>query len=168
MALLNDGRHGYSATSYGLWLRLLRSAYEPDPVADIGSHEVRHAFVPFVGGWRSARLAAEVLGALSPLVARPGGTRCSGETPRVHPRVRTGGGVLVTGLRPVGGGAIEIRAYDATGTGGTVELDDLAHGTTVARTSLVGDPLGEVGVVDGRAQIELAPCELVTLLVDPG
>lgn len=47
--LLNDSKHGYSLDGSTLRLTLIRSAYEPDILPEIGQHEIRLAILPFAG-----------------------------------------------------------------------------------------------------------------------
>jgi len=59
-ALLNDSKHGVSATSSGeLRLSLIRSSYEPDPLPDQGVHVLTYALTPLgVGAAPSAATRA--------------------------------------------------------------------------------------------------------------
>lgn len=45
-ALLNDCKYGYSLDGSTLRVTLLRSSYEPDPLPELGEHEIRLALVP--------------------------------------------------------------------------------------------------------------------------
>jgi len=49
LLLLNDSKHGYSLDGSTFRLTLIRSSYEPDPLPDIGSHDIRVTLEPFVG-----------------------------------------------------------------------------------------------------------------------
>jgi len=55
-ALLNDSRHGHSLDGATLALTLIRSSYEPDPLPEIGRHEVRAALMPHAGLLPAAEL----------------------------------------------------------------------------------------------------------------
>jgi len=46
LALFNDCKHGHAVTGATLRLNLIRSAYEPDPLPDIGHHNIRLALRP--------------------------------------------------------------------------------------------------------------------------
>jgi alpha-mannosidase len=45
-ALLNDCKYGYSLDGATLRVTLLRSSYEPDPLPELGEHEIRLALAP--------------------------------------------------------------------------------------------------------------------------
>jgi alpha-mannosidase len=45
--LLNDSKHGHSLDGSTLRLTLIRSSYDPDPLPDIGEHDVNVALYPF-------------------------------------------------------------------------------------------------------------------------
>jgi alpha-mannosidase len=47
--LVNDCKHGHSLDGSTLRLTLLRSAYNPDPLPEIGDHEISLALRPFAG-----------------------------------------------------------------------------------------------------------------------
>ena len=49
MLLLNDSKHGYSVQDSRLHLTLIRSSTEPDPLPEIGQHEILLGLCPFVG-----------------------------------------------------------------------------------------------------------------------
>jgi len=47
--LYNDSKHGHSLVGNTLRLTLIRSSYDPDPLPEIGQHEVHFALQPFAG-----------------------------------------------------------------------------------------------------------------------
>lgn len=47
--LLNDSKHGHSLDGNVLRLTLIRSSHDPDPLPEIGQHEILMALVPFSG-----------------------------------------------------------------------------------------------------------------------
>jgi alpha-mannosidase len=47
--LLNDCKHGHALNGSTLRLTLIRSSYDPDPLPEIGKHEVHLALLPFAG-----------------------------------------------------------------------------------------------------------------------
>jgi alpha-mannosidase len=47
--LLNDSKHGHSLDGNVLRLTLIRASYDPDPLPEIGAHEVHLAVMPFDG-----------------------------------------------------------------------------------------------------------------------
>jgi alpha-mannosidase len=47
--LLNDSKHGHSLTGSTLALTLIRSSYDPDPLPEIGRHNVRLGLAPHGG-----------------------------------------------------------------------------------------------------------------------
>lgn len=59
VALLNDGRYGYSIENSSLGLTLLTSGIFPFPDADKGTHELTYAIMPHMGDWRSAKVVHE-------------------------------------------------------------------------------------------------------------
>jgi alpha-mannosidase len=48
-ALFNDGKHGHSVDGGTLQLNLIRSSYDPDPLPEIGQHQIRLGLAPWAG-----------------------------------------------------------------------------------------------------------------------
>lgn len=51
VTLLNDYKYGHSATENELALTLIRSSYDPDPLPELGRHEIKLALVPHGEEW---------------------------------------------------------------------------------------------------------------------
>jgi alpha-mannosidase len=49
LLLLNDSKHGHSIEGNALRLSLIRSSFDPDPLPEIGRHDIRLALRPFAG-----------------------------------------------------------------------------------------------------------------------
>ncbi len=56
MALLNDWKYGCDVLGTRMRLTLVRSAYDPDKIADIGQHTARFRFVPHLSSWKKANI----------------------------------------------------------------------------------------------------------------
>jgi alpha-mannosidase len=69
VAVVNDGKYGYSASGDTLFITLLRSAKWPDPHADIGMQTIELSIVPHGGDWRAPEIREEAAELNSPLVA---------------------------------------------------------------------------------------------------
>ncbi len=52
--LLNDCKHGHALAGSTLYLNLLRSSYDPDPMPEVGQHELALALVPLSGRLETA------------------------------------------------------------------------------------------------------------------
>ncbi len=48
-ALVNDCKYGHGITSDTIALALLRSSYDPDPLPELGRHQIRYALLPHAG-----------------------------------------------------------------------------------------------------------------------
>lgn len=51
VTLLNESKYGHNANESELKLTLLRSSYDPDPLPELGQHEIKFAIVPHDGNW---------------------------------------------------------------------------------------------------------------------
>jgi alpha-mannosidase len=56
VAILNDSKYGHDARGNRLRLTLLRAAYDPDPLPDIGVHDIRYSILPHSGDWKEAEV----------------------------------------------------------------------------------------------------------------
>lgn len=107
LLLLNDCKHGHAVDQKVFNLTLIRSAYDPDPLSDIGQHEAQLAIRPFVGAFavdeamRSGKNFNRPLRVVSTSVH-------SGSMPRAQFGISvTGGGVVLTDVK---------RSEDGKGT----------------------------------------------------
>ncbi|HEY2895930.1 MAG TPA: glycoside hydrolase family 38 C-terminal domain-containing protein, partial [Gemmatimonadaceae bacterium] len=67
VAVVNDGKYGYSASGDTLFITLLRSAKWPDPHSDIGMQHVGLSIVPHAGDWHAPEIRAAAAELNSPL-----------------------------------------------------------------------------------------------------
>ena len=131
--LVNDCKYGHSLDGNVLRLTLIRSSYEPDPLPEIGRHEMHMALAPFTDDMTVAeatRLARELNHHLRVVGtdAHAGGLAPQGWFLSVE-----GENVVVSGVK---------KAED--GEGLIVRLYETAGAEATARISLNMDLLGEV------------------------
>jgi len=162
LALLNDCKHGYDALGSRLRLTLVRSAYDPDSIADLGRHEIGFSLVPHCGDWRAAGIVRAAASFNQPLLARvsPGGSALPGAT-GWRPELTGTPNIQVAGLKP---GTI-IRLYESAGTEGAAKLANLPAGARVWETNLVEDRQAELPAADGAVGLKFRPWQVRTLLV---
>jgi len=70
VSLLNDCKYGYSAYENVISLSLLKSAKDPNPVADMGMHEFTYSFYPHTGDFREGQTVQEAYLLNMPLTAQ--------------------------------------------------------------------------------------------------
>ncbi|MCC7358222.1 MAG: alpha-mannosidase [Anaerolineales bacterium] len=69
VALLNDCKYGHDIKDNVLRLTLLRSAIDPDPLADEGRHSFTYSLLPHAGDWRVGGVVREAYALNVPLSA---------------------------------------------------------------------------------------------------
>jgi len=69
IAVVNDGKYGYSTSGDTLFVTLLRSAKWPDPHSDIGRQLATLSIVPHDGDWRAPEIRDAAAELNAPLVA---------------------------------------------------------------------------------------------------
>lgn len=142
IAVVNDGKYGCDVLGSRLRLSLVRSAYDPDPIADLGDHAVRYRLVPHEKSWREAdipRLAASFNQPLLVHQKPPGSSRTAHRAgPRIRPAVSGTGNVVLSALKHAESGeGVILRVCENHGLAGTVEIADLPADWTLWETDLV-------------------------------
>ncbi len=120
--LFNDSKHGHAFHDGTLCLTLLRSSFAPDPLPEIGQHEVRCALacVPAPFDASSASRAASAFDQELQVVST---TRHGGRLPATAGLVRVEGGVL-SGLKAAEDGAgIVMRLYNPVDAEAAVRIE---------------------------------------------
>jgi alpha-mannosidase len=165
VALLNDGKYGYSARDNVLGLSLLRSPMYPDPLADEGDHRFTYSLFPHPGDWTETRVVEEAFALNSPLFAAPGAPE--GVLPAESGLVSTEGLPVALGsLKAAGDGpGVVLRLYEPRGARGECALRFAPGVERVERANLLEEAEGEVEVKGGVVRLELRPFEVVTLRV---
>jgi alpha-mannosidase len=159
LAIVNDAKHGYDALGNRLRLTLVRAAYSPDAVADVGTHHIDYSLVPHPGSWREAGVVDTAVGRNQPLLARViAGTTAALAGTRHTPRVDAAT-VRVSSLAPVEGG-VRLRLYETAGRADTAVLSGVAPSARLVELDMAGRPVAEVG-----RHLAFRPHEVRTVLI---
>ncbi|HZP80682.1 MAG TPA: glycoside hydrolase family 38 C-terminal domain-containing protein [Chthonomonadaceae bacterium] len=169
-ALLNDSKYGYDALGCRLRLTLLRSAYDPDAISDVGQHAIRYSFVPHPGDWRGARIVRQGQGFNQPLLAREVSSSApTGSTSHrgFLPQVVGDSSVTIACLKMAynGSGRV-VRLYESAGRTVEARLEGLPDEARVWETNIVEDNLRELPVHNGGVTLAFRPWQVRTLLVE--
>jgi alpha-mannosidase len=171
IALINDSKYGYDALGGRLRLTLLRSAYEPDSISDIGQHSIHYSLLPHPGDWRAAQVVCHAASFNQPLLAR--------HVPHARPPVGRSGHqwgpylsqnstVQIAGLKPAHddrGGWI-VRLYESGGRTVEVELCGLPDGARAWQANLIEDRLSQLDVRGGTVWLVFHPWQVRTIFVE--
>jgi alpha-mannosidase len=162
LGMVNDAKHGYDALGNRLRLTLVRAAYSPDAVADVGAHHIDYSLVPHPGSWRDGGVVDTAVGRNQPLIARAPGASGGGHARiALVPRVDAAT-VRVSSLAPADGG-VRLRLYETAGRADTAVLSGLAGSARVVELDLAGRPLREVA-----GELAFRPHEVRTVLITQG
>ena len=69
VAIINNGRNGYTAKDNAIHLSVIRGPWGPDPRADEGEHTFGYSIFPHHGGWREGKVEFQAFAFNSPLLA---------------------------------------------------------------------------------------------------
>ncbi|HET6810943.1 MAG TPA: alpha-mannosidase [Acidimicrobiales bacterium] len=177
VALLNDCKYGYDVAGNSLRLSLLRTPTWPDPVADIGHHELTYALMPHAGDLAAGGVVGAAHALNSPLRVVPVGSVGSSarDTPAPFSAVTVDdpGAVVTAVKRADRGDGVVVRLYEAFGGARTVRvgcpLVASAGAPRVTEVDLLERPTGaDVDCDAGRVVVHLRPFQIVTLLFEEG
>lgn len=164
ITLVNDCKYGHAATPNRLRITLLRSGYEPDPLEDVGHHEIRYGCYVNPSSWtptKATRWGAEFNQPLMTSVA----SQHNGPLPKSGGYLSIGqNGVISAVKRAEDGDGIIMRIYDAGGEGGVVDIECNFDVRSYVETNLLEEPLGEpADIPNGRIRLDLKPFEIKTV-----
>ena len=167
IALLNDGRHGHDALGSRLRLTLVRSAFDPDPMSDIGQHRVRYSLVPHPGDWRKSGITSLAAGFNQPLLARAALRKGAAPSGTWRPRQVGSPGILLAALTAAqNGSGVVLRLHESVGEAGVAVVEGLPKGWRAQNATITEDVIGELPVRDGRFQLQMRAWQLATVLVE--
>jgi alpha-mannosidase len=164
VAVLNDGKYGWSATGGTIGVSLVRGPLYPDPFADEGAHAFTLALYPHAGTWVDAGVVREAQALNAPQIAVQAGDD-AGASPAFL--TLSGTEVEVAALkRAHDRDGIVLRVYEPHGITGTASVTFDRAVTTVERTNLLEEATGSPISADGdTVTFPVHPFEIVTLYV---
>jgi alpha-mannosidase len=147
LLVLNDSKYGHSLDGSTLAVTLIRSSFEPDPLPEMGEHDVRMAILPHAGRMTPADMIRQGVAFNRPLEVV-----ATGLHPGTLPAAAAGltlvqpPNVVVSGVKQAEtGDDLVVRLYETQGTACTalVELEDRILGVVEAarETDLLERPL---------------------------
>jgi len=172
LTLLNDSKYGHSALGNILRLTLLRSSYDPDPLPELGRHEIRWAIVPHVGALDLG--AAHRAGyAFNHRCVAVGTTVHEGRLPSEGSMVEVlTPNVMLSGLKQAeGSDAVVVRLYEVEGkeTRAQVRLSPLLipADARVTETDLLEQPSDDctASFADGVLSVTIPPFGIATVRI---
>jgi alpha-mannosidase len=169
-ALLNDSKYGYDAMGCRLRMTLVRSAYEPDAVADIGQHVFRYSFLPHSGNWREAGVVRAAADFNQPLSAHRDVVPLESGGVCFSAHLQDAGSALITAMKPAKAAAdhVVLRVAETAGKNVSGARLHIKGARAVWLANIVEDPVGPVALHDGAVTFSLRPWEVRTYLVQAG
>ncbi|MEW6755164.1 MAG: glycoside hydrolase family 38 C-terminal domain-containing protein, partial [Candidatus Latescibacterota bacterium] len=171
--LANDSKHGHSLQGSVLRLTLIRSSYEPDPLPEIGQHEVHLTLRPFGGRIPVSEAIDEGRALNQPLRvvstdAHAGDWPASGRLLRVESEAA----VLSAVKKAEGEEALVVRLYNPTVAPAMASIasGDVLPGRVVraAEVDLLERPVGEAAlrVAGGTVRVEVPAGGITTVRLE--
>jgi alpha-mannosidase len=169
MALINDSKYGYDILGTRLRMSLVRSAYEPDAIADLGWHEINFRFLPHPGDWRAAGVVQSALGFNQPLLAREVTESVPESSKHMfwQPELAGNASVVLTGLKNAKKGVgMVLRMCESSGYSSKAEVHGIPEKAQVFETNILEDKLQKIPVVLGCIHLAFNPWQVKTILVE--
>ncbi len=169
-ALLNDCKHGYDAMGCRLRMTLVRSAYDPDAISDVGRHVIRYSFLPHPGNWRDAGVMRVAAGFNQPLIACPNAMPLENGDVSFGAYLQDGGSATITALKPAkcASDHVVVRVAETAGRQVAGARMRLKGAKAVWLANIVEEPIRPVPLNDDAVQVSLRPWEVRTYLVQAG
>ena len=170
--LLNDCKYGHQLSEDTLRLTLLRSSHDPDPLPELGRHNIRFALVPRVGEFDAAEASRQGFEFNHPLIP-VGTTAHEGELPAEAAALEVlTPNVMVSGVkRAEDSEALVVRLYEVAGqeTRASVRIAPslAAAGAAAVEADVLEQPLEASGAefADGVLSVTIPAFGIVTVLV---
>lgn len=162
-ALLNDCKYGHDVSDSELRLTLLKSSKAPDSEADMGTHTLTYAFLPYQGAWTVENVVRSAYDLNIPLttvnVESKKGERGLFSLFRIdNPNV-----MLTAVKKAEGEDALVLRLYEASGGEQQTTLSAALEVQTVWLTNMLEDQEQIIAVHDGKISLTFRGFEIKTL-----
>lgn len=165
VALLNDGRYGFDVNGNTIRMTLIRTPYDPDPVPEVGRHELRYAIYSHEGSWQDSDVPKRAWEFNTPLVAIAESEHEGALSGSRSFLSLDGDGLILSALkRAERSDDLILRFYDSEGNGAQASLRfDLPAGIrSVRETNMVERPLGNVALSGQVLRVMVGPWKVKT------
>lgn len=166
-AVLNDCKYGYDIHDNVIRLTLLKSATNPDPLADQGQHVMVYSLLPHVGDWREEVVPA-AYDLNDPIIARHI-KGSAGSTQSLHSLVSTSApyAVIETVKRAEDGNGLIVRLYEDHRNRGSITLKTGFALAEAYRCNLLEENEVSLPVQENGVAVDITPYQIVSLRLVP-
>lgn len=167
LSVLNDSKHGYSASGNTMRLTLIRSSFEPDPVPNPGQHHWRYEIVPHAGTWKDARIVRQATELNQDLLSASVPFDARGTAPLEYsPLSISDPNVVATALKlGEDHGDLIIRGYESTGAPSQGSISLNVPGSSPRWVNFVEDDLGAATMSGNQIPLNLHGFEIRTVKI---
>ncbi len=165
VALLNDGKYGYSIEGATIGVSLVRGPLHPDPFADEGGHHFTYSLFPHRGDWVEGGVVREAQALNALLVPIAVGGEARNRDGFVHGSgVELGFGALKRAHDRTG---VVLRVYEPHGIRGESVLTFDRTVQSATRVNLLEEDTDAEVTVDGPSvTLNVRPFEVISLLLE--
>ena len=164
VSLLNNCKYGFDVKDNVIRATLLRSSYDPDPIPDLGTHNMTFSLYPHKGDWMTAGSNRKGFELNEPLIARAV-TAHSGFLPASASYASlTAPNVVATALKKAeDDDSLIIRFYESEGKACTTTVNVNLPVKSYVETDLLENPTGpEMPIKNGAFTVKVAKHEIKT------
>lgn len=166
VSLLNDCKYGYDIKDHTMRLSLIKSATNPDRLADQGEHRFTYALLPHVGDWSTARTVQDAWALNNPLRAVEG-AYAAGNGKSLITSDASNIAIDAVKMAEDGSGCI-VRLHEYTGTRCSVNLRSDYSIVSWQAYDLMERPLVTEAVNGPVVRLDFKPYEINTVHITFG
>ncbi len=165
LSVLNDCKHGHSATGSTMRLTLIRSSFSPDPVPNPGHHHWRYSVYPHNGDWRAAETVQRAAEFNQPLLSATVPFDAKGSEPlQWSPVSISGKGLVATVLKmSEDDRSLVLRFFESQGQAIIGGVTWATRPRATAWVNFVEDRLGSATLTGNANAVSMHPFEIRTL-----
>jgi len=164
VAMLNDGKYGHSVEGSKISITLVKSATDPNPVADQGKQSFTYSLMPHLDDFRKGGVIEESYALNQPLYERKVEAR-KGKLPERYSLISVDkSNAVITALKKAeNDDGLIVRFYDAHDCKSNVSLTVPDNYTKAYLCDLMESEIKELNVMNGITNIPVTNFEIITV-----
>ena len=169
VALLNDCKYGYDVHDNIMRLSLLKSATDPDPMADQGEHRMTYSLLPHSGDWR-AEVPAAAYDLNDPLIVRRVQSATGNQTGPTFPSlvsVSPPNVIIETIKRAEDGNGLIVRLFENQRNRGSFTLTAGFELAGAVHCNLLEENAESIQVENNAITLDITPYQIMSLRLIP-
>lgn len=166
VAILNDSKYAYEAKNNEFRISLLKSATNPDPIADQGEHRMVYSLLPHIGDWRE-QVIEQAYDLNDPIILRTVSGGDGSDTMQSLVSVDSANVTIETVKLAEDGNGIIVRLYENHRNRGSATIQAGFALAGAYHCNLLEENEDELTVTDNSVSLSIRPYQIATLRLIP-